>query len=148
MTRSTVENFFMFPLLCALGLSLCWSAAQSKWGDSSKFSEIESEFSRVQPPSSAERQGNIRRVEAFALQLVLADYATGMRTKDLESYYDGVLKKNGWRTRSASFSADHHFSLYCKGELDAILDKGSIPGRYFFSVRRQQEPSLRSGCPQ
>lgn len=145
MNRDTVESFFVTPLLCFLGLSLCWTAAQPRW---SELSELKSEFSRVQPPSGAQRQGDVRQLEAFAVQLVLANYATDMRAKDLESYYDNVLKKNGWRVRTASFSDDRRFSLYCKGQLDAILDKDSLPGRYFFSVRRQQEPSLRSGCEQ
>ena len=122
MNRDTVESFFVTPLLCFLGLSLCWTAAQPRW---SELSELKSEFSRVQPPSGAQRQGDVRQLEAFAVQLVLANYATDMRAKDLESYYDNVLKKNGWRVRTASFSDDRRFSLYCKGQLDAILDKDS-----------------------
>lgn len=143
MTNDNVQNFFIIPLLCVLGLSLCWAVVPPR---SNKLSELNREFSMVQAPSGATREGDVRRIEAFALQIVLANYVTDMRAKDLERYYDGVLKKNGWINRTTAYTDNRHLKVYCKGELDAVLDKDSTPGHYFFSMRRRQEPSLSDGC--
>lgn len=148
MNHEKVENFFVIPVLCFLGLSLCWSAAHSSWGKSPDIAELESEFAKVLPPPSAQRQGEVRRIEGFALQVVMANYATGIGAGDLERYYDDVLKKNGWMIRAMSLGGDKRFSLYCKGQLDAVLDNASQPGRYHLAVRRQQGSSFKTGCEQ
>lgn len=148
MNREKIENFLVIPALCFLGLSLCWSAAHSSRGKSADIAELESEFAKVLPPPGAQRQGEMRRIEGFALQVLMADYATGMVAEDLKRYYDGALEKNGWMIRAVSLGGDKRFSLYCKGQLDVVLNNASEPGRYQLAVRRQQGSSFKTGCEQ
>lgn len=147
MKRDKTESFLVVPLLCFIGLFFCWSAAWSDWNQPSAMAPMESEFSRAQPPPTAEMQGEVTRIEATALQAFVGHYSTNMSAQELERYYDSMLKKNGWLAREPSFASEKQVNLYCKGELDAVLDKTAAPGHYRFAVRRQQGSSFKTGCP-
>lgn len=141
------EKLLYLAILCLLPAYLCWAAVHSDADHLPDGLKLENEFAVLLPPSTAVRQGDVKRINAMGAQVISADYSSDMTQRDLEQHYESLLEKNGWKNHAPVLASGSRIHLYCKDDLDAVLkesDDGS--GHFYFGLRRQRGTSFKTGC--